>query len=216
MLSYPRFEIHYNSDTIDFSEWLSLITLSLAPLIAHIWAGVPKAAILSGPDAKWHDRMTHLNPTSIIWRYYAITLRRLRSQKWDHYLLAANNTAFLVDGKWTGTREMIRKSRRLYLAPPEKARVRSESFLKTLIISLQGVQAIWEFTIGVRDERSGAWAVNVSLPTAFEPFAVLGLVRLFAAWWLYDEGAYLDEREFNRIQDQLVAEAGEGSALMTK
>ena len=35
------FPVKYSSHEIDRSDWVSLLTLCLAPLIAHIIAGVP-------------------------------------------------------------------------------------------------------------------------------------------------------------------------------
>jgi hypothetical protein len=202
-MSYSRFRTHFNSHTIGFSEWMSLITLSLTPLLAHIWAGAPHTATLSGEDPRWHDRIMHLNPTSIFWRYCAITKRRLNAEAWSDFDLGLANTAFWVNGKWDGTGKMMDKSKVHCFRRPEKNRTLliSESTLKTIIVSLQGVQAFWDFTIGLREMRN-SWSVNICLPTAFEPFAMLGLVRLFAALWLSDDTGYLSVHEFDQIRNQ--------------
>jgi len=42
----PKVLVYYNSKNISFPEWLSLVTLCLVPLIAHIWAEAPRYAIL--------------------------------------------------------------------------------------------------------------------------------------------------------------------------
>ena len=74
----------YLSGNITFNAWIDLITLSLAPLLAHLAGGAPRTTLIddSIPKPRWHDRMCHYNPTSVLWRYYAIADRRLRSTKW--------------------------------------------------------------------------------------------------------------------------------------
>lgn len=90
-----------STPNISFGEWISILTVALAPLIAHIAAGTPHPSILTkrasqGP--KWHDSMCLHNPTSIFWRYAAIADRRIRAREWSSKDMAAANAIF-----WTGT-----------------------------------------------------------------------------------------------------------------
>lgn len=187
-----KVHVKYNSRNLTPSEWLWLLTLCLLPLITHIWAGAPRYAILSGKDPKWHDRITHLNPTSIFWRYYAIVSRRARSSRWTSADMAATNTAFWVENGWDGSEHMMIKSRAYCTRLPEKnhALLLSETGVKTIVVTFQGVQAIWEFIIAPRSFTKSPGAEALSLPSLFMPFAMLGLLRLPATLWLSDDGAY--------------------------
>lgn len=51
--------LQYQSYDIPFAKWVSLLTLSLAPLIAHIIAGAPRAFYLCKRRPKWHERLVH-------------------------------------------------------------------------------------------------------------------------------------------------------------
>ena len=181
----------YQSQNIDFSEWISLITLCFAPLLAHIYVGVPRFAILSGNRPKWHDRITHLNPTSIFWRYYAITNRRVRSKAWSAADMAAANTAFWVRGKWDGSEGMVLKSKPFCTQIPEHNRISllSESAAKTFVVTLQGAQGIWDLSAVFRHQDFSA---TIALPTIFSPLAIYGLLRLMAAFWLSDDTGYIN------------------------
>jgi hypothetical protein len=133
------------------------------------------------------NKLVHLNPTSIFWRYCAITTRRARLKTWDATDLVASNTAFWVEGNRRSGSELIMVGSRAYLTrQPEKGRASllSEAGIKTFVVTLQGVQAIWEATYGFLA------GLDFSLPTLFAPFATFGLLRLAAALWISDEGAY--------------------------
>lgn len=72
----------YQSYNIPFDEWITLFTLSLAPLLPHIAAGVPLPSLLidnKKARPSWHDKICLYKPTSIRWRYTAITDRRIRA-----------------------------------------------------------------------------------------------------------------------------------------
>jgi hypothetical protein len=56
--------LQYNSSCITFTEWVSLFTLCLAPLTAHIISGAPSVPYLSHTRPKWYDHLCHYNPTS--------------------------------------------------------------------------------------------------------------------------------------------------------
>jgi hypothetical protein len=191
-MTVPYINISYNSQSITFSEWVSLITLCVAPITVHLWAGMPRIALLSEPKPGWMDKLVHLNPTSIFWRYYAITARRVRSSvPLKPTELAASNTAFWVEGrKWTSSEAMMEESKAYITRRPEKGRANlfSEAGLKTIIVGIQGAQAIWDLTAGIRGDNYAI--LSFSLPNLFTVFAIFGLLRWPAALWLTDEADY--------------------------
>src|SRR5277367_2553000 len=135
------------SQHIDFSEWMSLFTLCLTPLAVHIFAGVPEPIVLKDPKPRWHDRICHLNPTSIFWRYYAITIRRSSAKCWGPADMAAANAVFWTGevSKWDGSKEIMIKSRKFCTRLPSGPRIplMSASAMKTLIVTMQGIQAMY-------------------------------------------------------------------------
>ena len=62
----------YQSQNLNLGNWVELLTLCLAPLIAHIVAGAPRIVYLRNQRPQWHDYLVHYNPTSIGWRHFAI------------------------------------------------------------------------------------------------------------------------------------------------
>jgi len=107
------------SQHINFSEWISLFTLLLAPIIAHIVSGIPKLTYLSTAPStlpKWHDYLALYNPMAIIWRYAAITNRRLRarrSQVWGPTDIAAANAIFWTSSGWNGSEDIVTRGSNL-------------------------------------------------------------------------------------------------------
>ncbi|KAJ0107735.1 hypothetical protein J7T55_010342 [Diaporthe amygdali] len=170
------------SQSTDFTDWVSLITLCLAPLIAHLAAGAPQPSYLTPVSPRWHDRLCHYIPTSIMWRYAAITDRRIRSFGWDIQTIAAANALFWTPRGWDGSEQMAACSLEYCTYLPETARVEMLSWdmAKTLITTLQGVQAIYD--LGGNPSLNGPMRVAVN--TIFSPLAILGLYRLSAALWL--------------------------------
>lgn len=186
--------LRYQSQSIhSFSEWISLFTLCLAPLIAHIVAGVPSASFLHESRPKWHQRLCHYNPTSIIWRYAMITDRWIRCSSWDNNAVAATNALFWTAEGWDGSEEMIEVSYKHCLYLPETTRVPilSSEMMKTLIVTLQGAQSIYTIVSGVAGSLESSNTLNsLALDTIFFPLAVMGLLRLFCAFWLTSDYAY--------------------------
>ncbi|KAF1981505.1 hypothetical protein K402DRAFT_398486 [Aulographum hederae CBS 113979] len=183
--SYP-----YQSQNTSFDDWISLITLCLAPLIAHLYGGVPTITHLCGTRPRWHDRITRYNPTSIIWRYFAITDRRLRTISWTTQDLAATNALFWTAVGWHGGQETVQKSRTHRIPGHSRTHIEimSVSTLKTVVVTLQGVQAVYSL---VNDATGkGTFGNYLALDTIFFPIAVFGLLRLPAAIWLSDETLY--------------------------
>jgi len=169
---------------------MSWITLCLTPLVVHIFAGAP-APILLMEDSKppWYDRICHLNPTSIFWRYYTITIRGFSTKVWKRDDMAATNAVFWTGKKWNGSEDMMIKSRKFITRRPEGTRVplMSASAVKTLLVTLQGVQAMYGL---IRGLNLGGYALRVAFPNIFLPLALAGLYRLPASLWLTEEYGY--------------------------
>jgi hypothetical protein len=181
----------YQSRDISFSDWISLITLCLAPLIAHLISGVPTPTYTCGTRPRWHDRITHYNPTSILWRYFAITDRRLRTISWSRSDLAATNALFWTTNGWNGGEEMAQRCRTHIVRGSSRPHVDilSASTFKTIVVTLQGIQAIYVIASSVSGSY-GHFGEYLALDTIFFPLAVFGLLRLPAALWLSDETLY--------------------------
>ncbi|KAI1373491.1 hypothetical protein F4677DRAFT_217380 [Hypoxylon crocopeplum] len=189
------FPLSYQSRDITFSEWCSLFTLCLAPLIAHIAAGFPRPSYLHDRLPRWHERIALYNPTSILWRYAAITDRRIRAKAWDKSQMAATNALFWTSRGWDGSEGMIALSSPHCTHLPEHARISvySSEFLKTVIVTLQGTQAIVALGVSLAggSSSSDGFVQFMGVDLIFFPLAFIGLVRLFCAFWLTDDFAYL-------------------------
>lgn len=181
----------YQSQDISFSDWISILTLGLAPLIAHIVAGVPRISYLSSNRPRWHDSICHYNPTSIIWRYGMVTDRRIRARSWNQADAAATNALFWTSRGWDGSEAMIGASLPYCTHLPARVALFSREMAKTIIVTLQGLQAGIPLVIGLRTTRAADSFVHwVGVDTVFFPLAILGLLRLFSAFWLTDDYSY--------------------------
>lgn len=186
-------DITYQSRGISFSDWVSLFTLCLTPLVVHLLAGIPEVVCL--PNTRkllnWHRRFCQYNPTTIIWRYFAIADRRIRAKDWNAVDMAASNAMFWTARGWDGSEEMIQRTRSHCLKLPKKPRatIFSKSFVKTAVISVQGVQAVIVLLRGFSDP---VLVQNIAIDTVFFPLAVLGLLRIFAAPWLTEDYFYAE------------------------
>ncbi|KAE9381908.1 hypothetical protein N431DRAFT_298304, partial [Stipitochalara longipes BDJ] len=176
--------------SLTFSDWLSLLTLCLAPLIAHIVAGVPPPTYLHSRRPSWHDRICHYNPTSILWRYLSITDRRVRAKSWSPFDMAATNAIFWSKHGWDGSEEMIQKSQDFCIQPPSNNRIDvfSGSAFVTIIVALQGGQALYSLISG----QTSFYSAQIAFSTIFYPLALLGLLRLPAALWLTNDFIYIN------------------------
>lgn len=188
--TYTILPLHWGSRDIILADWIALFTLGLAPLIAHIISGAPRPSYLSHHRPKWHDHLCTYNPTSILWRYAAITDRRIRSQAWSIYDIAASNAVFWTDQGWDGREIMIYKSLPYAIRLPEKPTVDvfSMEMLRTVIVLLQGIQAL-ACIIG-NFSSTGDYTTMDTVSGLFIPVAICGLLRLCAAFWLTDDFAY--------------------------
>jgi len=198
------------SSSIPFSEWISLLTLLLAPIIAHVAAGVPPPTYLTRSAShrrpKWHDHIPHYNPLSILYRYAAITNRRLLtpSHTWTPLEMSTANAIFWTPSGWDGTLPSSYTSQfATHLPKRGYTSLLSWEFLKTAIVTLQGVQVMYVFAGGfVGEVRLPSFAVD----TISFPIAILGLMRLWPAFWLTDDfsfgcvavGAGKEEGEMSR------------------
>ncbi|KAI1370547.1 hypothetical protein F4677DRAFT_457788 [Hypoxylon crocopeplum] len=182
------------SQGIAFEEWISLFTLCLAPLIAHIASGAPRPSYISRNRPRWHDRLCHFNPTSILFRYAAITDRRIRAVNWDILTMAASNALFWTDEGWNSSEDMISGALAYCTHLPEHPRVEFVSWEmgKTIIITLQGAQPLHcliSILIGNMSVNP-----NMGMDGIFPSLALLGLLRLCAALWLTDDFVYTTSR----------------------
>jgi len=132
--------IHFHH--LGFSNFINLLTLCLAPLEFHIVGGAQEPVVLDKKDPpRWRDRIYHLNPTSIYWRYYNITLRWARGTSWTDSELAPSNAIFWVRGKkkWNGSEDMIATTKTLITKEisrhPIRGRLLSTAMLNTLAIT---------------------------------------------------------------------------------
>lgn len=76
----------------------------------HIVAGAPEPVVLDEefpPQPK--DRILLLNPTSIYWRYYTVTLRVVRAEEHSAVKMGPANAIFWVGEQkgWNGSEAMI-------------------------------------------------------------------------------------------------------------
>lgn len=181
-------ELSYNSSGISFSEWISLFTLCLAPLLAHVLSGAPSPRCLTKETPKWHERLGHYNPTSILWRYIAIADRRIRALSWSSADMAATNALLWTDNGWDGSESMTFRAIPYATRLPDSGNIQilSGEMLKTVIITLQGAQALYSV---ISDNIPGKYFGRnaVSLDNLFAPLAILGLFRLPAALFLTED-----------------------------
>ena len=176
----------YQSQNVTISDWIGVLTLCLAPLVAHVLIGAPSPAYLSLSRPPWHERVCHYNPTSILWRYAMVADRRLRAKNWDRIDLAATNALFWTDQGWDGTEEIIQYARPRCVQLPDDDRVTllSRDAFKTLIITVQGIQAIILLLSSQIDPGSPGFTIFMGVDIIFFPVALFGLLRLCSCIWL--------------------------------
>lgn len=216
ILRRTNIEIHYQSAHIPFNEWLSQLTLCLAPFAAHILTGVPPQIILRNPPPPFYLRLSLFNPITIIYRYILITIRRVRAKTWTATDMAASNAAFWDGEKWDGSEILMVKSKEWSMKVGRRNRVGilSVSMIGTGIVGVQGVQAVWSLgqqlvtKVAVIQAIAGLFIPlggELSLPypllsclmlcvtrvlIMMDKFVVGSLFRLPPAHWLSDEFGY--------------------------
>ncbi|RDW74235.1 hypothetical protein BP5796_07677 [Coleophoma crateriformis] len=192
-----NFNYSDSPNVIQFTDWISLFTLCFAPMAVHILAGVPRTVYTVHDIPVWHNWIGVYNPTSILWRYFAIADRRLRYKQWRAVDMAATNACFWTDQGWDGSEEMMERSRRFCTHAPPRRRtaILSTDSAKTIIISLQGAQALYSLVTGVLQYYgigNSSFDYTIAVDSLFSPLAVLGLLRLYAASWLTNDYFYVD------------------------
>ncbi|RYN43580.1 hypothetical protein AA0114_g10189 [Alternaria tenuissima] len=180
--------VKFTSDhpALDLGKLISLWTLALAPLIAHVIAGAPEPIYLCAEPPRWIDYAVFWNPTSIIWHYFAIFDRRIRAKDWNREILASSNALYWTTNGWNGSEDMIKEGRNHYIRLPLRshAELLSKSFVNTVIATLQGVQALYGLLLVDNFNN------DMSLTTVSLPLALLGLMGLPSALWITDGFAY--------------------------
>jgi hypothetical protein len=183
-----RFAVNYQSKGIPFPEWLAQFTLCFAPFAAHLLTGVPEYVVVSYQRPPSWTHINFFNPMTIVWRYVMIADRRLRRKNWAPEDMAASNAAFWTGSEWDGSEKIMLRSRAWMTACPPRHRISflSVSMVGTIIIAMQGVQAIYQLCQIIWTKLSPIQA----LPDIFIPLAVGSLYRLPAAMWLTGDFGY--------------------------
>jgi hypothetical protein len=183
----------------------------LISLIAHIVGGVSSPIVIPSyaEPPSWSACLPHYNPTSVVWRWYAIAGRRLRACNWDAADIAACNAVFWDSRKarWDGSEDIMLHSRAWIIKVPGQTYVPllSASSLTTVVLTMQGVQA--GFTIFRSMSPEHPYHFGQGLPNVFIPLAILGLMRLPAALWLSGDYGYLDVAQTESGSGGIVADS---------
>lgn len=192
----PKVLFTLQSQGIPLPKWFEQFTLCLAPFVAHVAGGVVSPTLLPNttPPPSWSARLTHFNPISIIWRYYAIGDRRVRAKSWDRADMAACNAVFW-DGerkRWDGSEEIMVKSRAWITKIPDTAHVAvlSGSSAASLFITAQGIDAT--FLIISSSIPGSVYRIPTILAGVFTPLGCLGLMRLSALLWLSNDYGFMN------------------------
>jgi hypothetical protein len=199
----------YQSSGLTFNDWVSLFTLCFAPLIAHVLAGVSTIVYLSQDRPTWRQKLGLYNPTTILWRYFAIADRRIRAKRWNPADMSSSSVYFWTRVGWDGSEALMGKTHAYCVTLPRSkhATLISGSTVKTLIVTLQGADSlyylIWSdfLTTNVGDFMSTA-----SVGSLFSPLAILGLLRLVACFWLTEDFVYINCEEVQNTVAKLNAE----------
>jgi hypothetical protein len=210
-------KIYFNYQPItDPTDWLEIITLCFAPLIAHVAGGVPPATLFGRPSQhpSWLARLPHFNPISIVWRYMAIADRRVRAKSWDRSDMAAANAVFWVgrEGRWDGSEKMMTRSRKWITMKPELAHTPlwSASTIITLVTTFQG---FWATFLIISTLVPGPHhGFSQGLPYIFLPLSCIGVMRVVGSAWMSGEYGYEDPEEKGEGGD--VAGVAEGERLV--
>jgi hypothetical protein len=202
--------LHFQSKNVPFNEWLSQLTLCFAPFAGHLLTGIPSIVVLRKPEPPWYMRIGLFNPITIVWRYFIITDRRIRSRNWTPATMAASNAAFWNGSEWESSEKIMIQSEECLVKPPNMNRVSlmSISMIGTVIIAIQGVQAVYE----LGQQLTSRVALIQAIAGLFVPLggkeyhltfiswgiivkadilaSVASLFRLPAALWLSEEFGY--------------------------
>lgn len=182
-----------NSECLSLTEIVSLLTLCLAPLITHIASGSASVSYLVNDRPQWYEKACHYNPTSILWRYAAITDRRIRATSWDKSDMAVSNAIFWTSRGWDGSEEIASIAGAYCFRLPQycRAEILSSAMFKTVLTTAQGVSALYWIVYHLVDSNDTDSFISLAgVDNIFMPLALFGLLRLCAAAWLTDDYAY--------------------------
>jgi hypothetical protein len=188
----------YQSSGQTFNDWVSLFTLCFAPLIAHVLAGVPTIVYLSQDRPTWRQNLGLYNPTTILWRYFAIADRRLRAKRWNAADISSSNVYFWTRVGWDGSEASIAKSQAYCVLLPRSkhATLISGSTVKTVIVTLQGADSLYYLLwSNFESINTNNFINSASIGSLFSPLTILGLLRLVACFWLTEDFIYINCEE---------------------
>jgi hypothetical protein len=193
-----RLKVNYQSHNIPFSEWLAQLTLCFTPFAAHLLTGVPPFVRTPGakPPSLW-NQIAFFHPITIVWRYAMIADRRIRARNWSPAHLAATNAAFWNGARWDGSEAIMFESRDWITRAPHRNSVDwiSVSVVGTVIVTIQGVQAIYQLT-----EILWKHVTPIQgLAGMFVPLAIGSLFRIPCALWLTNDFGYGDGDGLSRL-----------------
>ncbi|KAI0855703.1 hypothetical protein F4860DRAFT_519603 [Xylaria cubensis] len=220
MATITFFQFSYQSYSIGFADWISLLTLSLAPLIAHIIAGCPPTSLISSNgNPRWHQTICHYNPTSILWRYGLIVDRRIRAKSWNPLEMAAANALFWTSHGWDGSEDIVLSSTKHCGRLPRSAIVNpvSGTMFKTVVTTLQGTQALVVISGALTGQVFGStFNPTLGVDLVFWPLSIIGLLRLCSALWLTDEYYFCSEKQIDRPVNRCKVPYASSNDLMRK
>jgi hypothetical protein len=103
---------------------------------------------------------------------------------------------------------MAQKSREYCVALPDNTHATffSGITVQTLIVSLQGADALYILVIGLYQSGEFSASAILSVGTIFYFLAIFGLLRLIASFWLTDDFSYVNPEDLQADQATLIAE----------
>lgn len=208
----------HQSQHTSLIKWLEMFILCLAPLITHIAFGLAKQVIIGSKGLTWRDQIGLFNPVSIVWRYYAIVDRRWRAKHWDEADMAASNSIFWDGKQFDGSEAMMVRSRDWIttLPPHHHVEILSGSALASLAITIQGVQAIVFIATTFTNTNPNAIVHRQDgLPYIFQVLAIVGLLRLPAAFWISSDYGYAKLDRWEELTDPVEADEAEAELQNT-
>ncbi|KAF4629716.1 hypothetical protein G7Y89_g8429 [Cudoniella acicularis] len=167
----------------------------------------PKSSYLSQDRPNWRDKLGLYNPTTILWRYFAIADRRIRAKHWRATDMSASNPYFWTRRGWDGSEALSRKGQAYCASLPDRKHTAliSWSTLKTLIVTLQGADSLYFLLTSYISPSDANFAMTASIGSLFSPLAILGLLRLVACSWLTEDFVYVNCEELQTTVARLNA-----------
>ena len=119
--------------------------------------------------------------------------RRIRARSWDRVSIAASNALFWTPRGWDGSEAMVDACSPYFTHLPEHAHISliSREMVKTVIVTLQGLQALIPLVRGLSTTRASDSFVHwVGADNIFFSLSILGLLRLNCALWITDDFSF--------------------------